>query len=241
VISPKCVEGAETQPYGLRTCEMAHRQQLFMDPLARLASAGLDWLPFFREDPRDLRIRSFRFNFLLTLGRHAEEGYSMENMPEAYDVWLDHVRDALRSMNMHIEDWQGIWPFDFTAEYEMGIDPDAAAMKANRFWWCEQNKSINRDCHNMPGCWLPQGHQGECQPNYERGDYVKVEFPDETTGTGEWMWMRVDHRDDTERMVFGSLDNEPVNDYAGRIELGSQLAVRYAQIREHKKPSEFQP
>ena len=24
-------------------------------------------------------------------------------------------------------------------------------------------------------------------PTYEIGDYVKVEFPDETTGAGEWM------------------------------------------------------
>jgi len=24
-------------------------------------------------------------------------------------------------------------------------------------------------------------------PSYESGDYVKVEFPDETTGIGEWM------------------------------------------------------
>jgi uncharacterized repeat protein (TIGR03803 family) len=26
---------------------------------------------------------------------------------------------------------------------------------------------------------------------YEPGDYVKVEFPDETTGIGEWMWVRI--------------------------------------------------
>ena len=32
-------------------------------------------------------------------------------------------------------------------------------------------------------------------PAYEHGDYVKVEFPDETTGVGEWMWMIVDHTD----------------------------------------------
>ena len=33
-------------------------------------------------------------------------------------------------------------------------------------------------------------------PLYEPGDYVKVEFPDETTGIGEWMWGRVSRPDD---------------------------------------------
>lgn len=76
-------------------------------------------------------------------------------------------------------------------------------------------------------------------PTYERGDYVKVEFPDEITGIGESMWVRVHHCDDQRKMVFGTLDNAPVNDYCGGIELGSELAVSYAQIREHKKPTEF--
>ena len=74
-------------------------------------------------------------------------------------------------------------------------------MKANRFWWREQNKSLKQDCQRTSGCWRPRDHQGECQPVYERGDYVKVEFPDETTGVGEWMWMIVDHCE--ERKVAG--------------------------------------
>jgi hypothetical protein len=76
-------------------------------------------------------------------------------------------------------------------------------------------------------------------PTYARGDYVKVEFQDETTVIGEWMWVRVDHCDDEKQLVFGTLDNEPVNDYQGKVGLGSELAVSYAQIREHKKASEF--
>jgi hypothetical protein len=74
---------------------------------------------------------------------------------------------------------------------------------------------------------------------YERGDYVKVEFADETTGIGEWMWMIVDHCDDKKRLVYGMLDNEPINDYRGKVKLGSQLAVRYEKVREHKAASEF--
>lgn len=72
-------------------------------------------------------------------------------------------------------------------------------------------------------------------PTYERGDYVKVEFQDEPNVIGEWMWVRVDHCDDEKQLVFGTLDNEPVNDYEGKMELGSELAVSYAQIREHRK------
>jgi uncharacterized protein YegJ (DUF2314 family) len=72
---------------------------------------------------------------------------------------------------------------------------------------------------------------------YERGDYVKVEFPDEATGIGEWMWVRVHHCDDTKKLVFGTLDSEPLNN--DEVELGSELAVAYSQIREHKKPTEF--
>lgn len=70
---------------------------------------------------------------------------------------------------------------------------------------------------------------------YERGDYVKVEFPDEKTGIGEWMWVRVTSCDDSKRLVFGTLDNAPVNDATGKLKLGTELAVSYSQIREHKK------
>lgn len=74
---------------------------------------------------------------------------------------------------------------------------------------------------------------------YERGDYVKVEFPGEAGMPGEWMRVRVHHCDEEKKLVFGTLDNEPVNDYGGSVELESELAVAYSQIREHKKPSDF--
>jgi hypothetical protein len=74
---------------------------------------------------------------------------------------------------------------------------------------------------------------------YQPGDFVKVEFPDETTGIGEWMWVRIRRCDDAKRVVYGTLDNEPVNDYEGKVDLGSELAVSYDNIREHKKASEF--
>jgi hypothetical protein len=80
---------------------------------------------------------------------------------------------------------------------------------------------------------------GATMPPYARGDYINVEFQDETTVIGEWMWVRVHHCDDQKQLVFGTLDNGPVNDYGQKIKLGSELAVSYAQIREHKTAAEF--
>ena len=172
----------------------------------------------------------------------------MKSMSNGYEAWISGVQQALGSINMSMDDWQSRWPFDFQAEYDAGTKADDAAMKANRFWWHEQNKSLKQDCRSTPNCWLPRGHRGDCQPvspdsrpasSYERGDYVKAEFPDETTGIGEWMWVRVTRCDEDKRLIFGVLDNEPLNDYQDKIDLGSELAIHYSKIRDHKKPTEF--
>jgi hypothetical protein len=81
-------------------------------------------------------------------------------------------------------------------------------------------------------------HTIKAMATYKRGDYVKVEFPDDTTVVGEWMWVRVHYCDDEKQLVFGTLDNRPVNDYRGQIALGSELAISYSRIREHRKASE---
>lgn len=75
--------------------------------------------------------------------------------------------------------------------------------------------------------------------NYEPGDHIKVEFPDETTGIAEWMWCIVQSRDDKKRIVYGVLDNEPLNDYSGKLKVGSEIAISYDKVREHRKASEF--
>jgi hypothetical protein len=151
-----------------------------------------------------------------------------------YENWLHEVTLALASINMSMEDWQARWLFNFMHEFDSGASADAAAMKANRFWWYQQNKSMGQDCHKMPGCWLPRGHQGECQPDYEPGDHIKVEFEGENGMPGEWMWVIVQGRDDKKRLVYGTLDNEPVNDYHGKVSLGSQLAISYEKVREYR-------
>jgi hypothetical protein len=74
-------------------------------------------------------------------------------------------------------------------------------------------------------------------PRYQPGDYVKVEFKEDSTGESEWMWVRIDHADDSERIVFGQLDNEPVVNRG--LRRGMELAVSYDNIREHKKSSDF--
>ena len=76
-------------------------------------------------------------------------------------------------------------------------------------------------------------------PKYEKGDYIKVEFSDETTGIGEWMWLRIESCDDEKEIVFGQLDSEPVVNYEGKLRLGSQLAVSFKNIREYRKAAEF--
>jgi len=81
-----------------------------------------------------------------------------------YTTWLDDVRTVLASINMPMDVWQKAWRFDFEREYRDGTDPNAAAEKANRYWWHEQNKSIGQDCLKMPNCWLPRNHSGDCQP-----------------------------------------------------------------------------
>ena len=47
-------------------------------------------------------------------------------------------------------------------------------------------------------------------PLYQPGGFVKVEFRNEQTGENEWMWVKVDRADDSARVVFGRLDNEPL-------------------------------
>jgi hypothetical protein len=85
-------------------------------------------------------------------------------MVDDYNLWLDEVRTALDSINMPLDIWQKQWPFPFEATYKSGVTPNDAAEKANRFWWCEQNKALMQDCRRAADCWLPRGHRGDCQP-----------------------------------------------------------------------------
>jgi hypothetical protein len=37
----------------------------------------------------------------------------------------------------------------------------------------------------------------------QAGDDVKVEFKEDSTGESEWIWVRIDHADDSERIALG--------------------------------------
>lgn len=72
---------------------------------------------------------------------------------------------------------------------------------------------------------------------FKRGDYVKVDFRNETTGESEWLWVRVERSDDATRIVFGTLDNEPV--VMTDLHVGMKLAVSFDKIREHMNAASF--
>jgi hypothetical protein len=74
--------------------------------------------------------------------------------------------------------------------------------------------------------------------DHEYGDYLKFEVKDDTTGEAEWMWLKLDHCDDTTRTAFGWLDSQPVI-FGDKLKLGQQLAVSYDKIREYKKKGDF--
>jgi uncharacterized protein DUF2314 len=72
---------------------------------------------------------------------------------------------------------------------------------------------------------------------FAAGDYVKVEFKDETSGESEWMWVQVRDSNDEQRILFGKVDNEPIAN--PKLQLGMELAISYDLIREHMKDSSF--
>ena len=75
--------------------------------------------------------------------------------------------------------------------------------------------------------------------NLTPGDYIKAEFRDGQSGESEWMWLCIDSCDDVGQIAFGRLDSVPILDYQRKVKIGSQLAVSYKNIREHKKAAEF--
>jgi hypothetical protein len=73
---------------------------------------------------------------------------------------------------------------------------------------------------------------------YDRGDLAKVEFESEGSLPSEWMWVRVDHCDEQQRLVFGTLDNHPLVN-AEILELGASLVLSFDKVREHRNPGNF--
>jgi hypothetical protein len=71
----------------------------------------------------------------------------------------------------------------------------------------------------------------------EPGDYIKAAFKNDASGESEWMWVKVERADAAARVVFGTLDSEPLVN--PDLHLGMKLAVSYDNIREHMKEGAF--
>ena len=74
---------------------------------------------------------------------------------------------------------------------------------------------------------------------YAAGDHIKAEFRHDSSDEVEWMWVRVESDDPARRVVFGTLDSEPV--VSTDLRLGMHLAVSYDNIRDHRTPASFEP
>jgi hypothetical protein len=71
-----------------------------------------------------------------------------------------------------MDDWQIAWPFDFATEYKAGTAANDAAMRANRFWWKRQNKSIGQDCRRSPNCSRFLRFDSQTYPSLFRNDWT---------------------------------------------------------------------
>jgi hypothetical protein len=67
---------------------------------------------------------------------------------------------------------------------------------------------------------------------YKPGEYLKVEITDEITHESEWLWVEISLDDPANRLVFGTIDNEPIA--SPGIRRGMEVAVSYDNIREHR-------
>jgi len=85
-------------------------------------------------------------------------------MSDAFQEWLLLVKASLETVNMAYTEWQERWPFDFEDAFQSGVAPADAAAAANRHWWRSQNRALGQHCRLTEWCWLPEEHQGPCEP-----------------------------------------------------------------------------
>lgn len=102
-----------------------------------------------------------------------------------YEGWLQQVKEGLMSIDMPMEEWQSVWPFNFSRQHRAGTSPADTAGMANRYCWHQQKKSMAHDCDKLPPAGCHEDNQRDCQPNYEPGDHIKVEFESENGIPGE--------------------------------------------------------
>ena len=69
---------------------------------------------------------------------------------------------------------------------------------SNQYYDILQYRNAARGC---------EGPEGKMMGTYKKGDSVKIEVKNEATKESEWMWLLVDSSDDSQRIVFGTLDD----------------------------------
>lgn len=72
------------------------------------------------------------------------------------EKWLEEVRLALAEINMPLDEWNKVWPYDFTHCFRLGMSPRAAAMAANHFWWRKGDETLRSIGVKLPGGRDPQ-------------------------------------------------------------------------------------
>lgn len=62
-----------------------------------------------------------------------------------FETWLRNVRASLAAINMSLEEWQNLFPYDFKADFDAGVNPEEAAKRACNHYWDEQIKALPVD------------------------------------------------------------------------------------------------
>jgi hypothetical protein len=65
------------------------------------------------------------------------------------------------------------------------------------------NRILNQGTDQALRFCMLESLAGGNRVTFAAGDYVKFEMKDDATVESEWMWLRVDYCDDSNRLVFG--------------------------------------
>ena len=132
----------------------------------------------------------------------------VESLKSASDEWCKY------------RDFHGLGASESPPVWVFGNGKKVARVSYNGRLWDLDGKEIAPDA-------------GEIMGKYQKGDHVKVEVVNEQSGESEWMWLAVEDSNDQQRLVFGTLDSEPIVNTDMR--LGQELAVSYDKIRDHRR------
>ncbi len=70
-----------------------------------------------------------------------------------------------------------------------------------------------------------------CMP----GDYVRIQLGSESVHSEGSIWMRVERCDDKHKIVYGTIEDEPLQPIDNVFRAGSRLGASYRRIRESRR------